>query len=378
MEYKYFYIDDWDKEDIAGTIRGIETGGGIKIEHSKPVGDWESEYDRIASQSNFHGIILDLRLQERVSLDGNHAKYSGSIIAHAIREMAKEKKINEFPLVLLSGNYNMQQFFDKTGEDAFDLRVLKEDLTDNAAFEALRLRLFALAKGYDQINQVSKGDTNKAIEQLLSFGCDGLEERFRQKIETFLNKPTHDFASFIIRNLLEKEGLLISEPLLAARLGVEINDSKEWQVLKELLDGTSYKGVFMEGWPRWWMYSIEKWWEETIGEDVRLQPISASKRVDILKEKLGLKGLVAANKIEKARSDQFWTICQGLKRPLDPIDGLLIVGQENAFPWQSKQYVSYEAAINRISVENWKDVAANEKDKLDQLKTFYSRERIRR
>ncbi len=377
MEYRYLYIDDWDKKDIAGTISGIEAGGGIKIEHSKPAGDWEREYDRIA-QLSFQGVILDLRLQEKAGLDGNYAKYSGAIIAHAIREMAKEKTINEFPLVLFSGNYNLQQFFDKTGEDAFDLRILKEELNNNSAFETLRLKLLALARGYDWINHLNRENPSRAVEQLMGFGYEALEERFRQRMETYINKPTHDIAAFIVRNLLEKEGLLISEQLLAARLGIEINASNDWPKLKLILNDFSYKGVFMEGWSRWWMYNIEHWWDEAIGEGLRLQPTSASKRVDLLKGKLGLDGLVPANKIEKARSDQFWIICQGLKRPLDPIDGLFVSGQENAFPWQSKQYVSHEAAINRISIEDWKDVAASEKDKLDQLKTFYSRERIRR
>ncbi len=101
----------------------------------------------------------------------------------------------------------------------------------------------------------------------------------------------------------------------------------------------------------------------------------AKERVEIIKHATELRNLVAAEKINKADSEEFWTICKGCNRPLDPVDGLLIQGQDNLYSWQEPEYVSVEAALWRTNIDNWISVADVEKERYEELKTLYSRKK---
>jgi hypothetical protein len=378
MNHKFLYIDDLDRYNANGIILALEATSQIKIIYSNPKGDWEEEIIRLIEQAkDYQGIILDLRLQEKMNETGKFSKYSGAILAHHFRESVKsgDSSIKDIPLILLSGNSNLQKYFDNTGKDAFDLCVSRDDLNEDKAFAILIKKLCALAEGYIKINSNAK-----EIGIILNISKDQLstiDERFQYKIKSLLSAATHDLAKFIIQEFLEKEGLVISEYLLAARLGIDIHQSTDWKKLLKELAICKYDGVFSGGWDRWWMSSLQNWWSDNLGES-NLRSISATERVRLLKEKFNLEELVSMPKIEKARSDSFWLLCSGLKRPLDPIDGLLVAGQDDSFPWQEKKYVSYDAAIKSISIDEWYEVTASEKNKLDQLKTIYSNERIRR
>ena len=161
---------------------------------------------------------------------------------------------------------------------------------------------------------------------------------------------------------------------MAARLGIDISKSTEWDIVKSKLTTCLYTGILCEGWPRWWMSKVKTWWNEHISEEP-LRTIGAHQRVALLKEKLGIENLVAATRIDKAQSEDFWTICQGHKRPIDTIDGLIIIGQDNLYPWQEPKYVSIDAALKRTNLDDWKGVATSEIMYLNKLKQKYSKHR---
>ncbi|MDO5881750.1 hypothetical protein Q4O57_17290 [Phocaeicola vulgatus] len=85
--------------------------------------------------------------------------------------------------------------------------------------------------------------------------------------------------------------------------------------------------------------------------------------------------LIAAEKISKADSDEFWTLCKGYHLPLDPVDGLIVQGQDNLYPWQEPEYVSVEAALWRTNIDDWISVADVEKERYEELKILYSRKK---
>ena len=96
--------------------------------------------------------------------------------------------------------------------------------------------------------------------------------------------------------------------------------------------------------------------------------------IEIITKKTGLSRLTFAEKINKSTSDEFWTVCQGYHTPIDTIDGLIIDGQENLYPWQEPLYVSIEAALKRKNKQYWGDIAEVEKEyfeKLNEVTTFY-------
>ena len=172
-----------------------------------------------------------------------------------------------------------------------------------------------------------------------------------------------------------KQGLLVDEDVLAARLGIDKSQSEDWDKLLEYLSSTKYQGVYCNGWPRWWMSLVDQWWEETIKSDIFLRSTPAKDRVDKIKKITKLTQLTVAERIDKATSDEFWTICKGYNRPLDPIDGLLIQGQDNLYSWQEPEYISIDAALWRKNIDNWISVADVEREKYEELKLMYSRKK---
>lgn len=117
---------------------------------------------------------------------------------------------------------------------------------------------------------------------------------------------------------------------------------------------------------------VETWWDNEVIHATSLRSLSAPNRVDYIKESMGLEELQSAQRIEKCDSDEFWTICKAYNRPLDPIDGLLIEGQDNLYPWQEPEYVSIDAALKKRNVELWHGIADVEKERFDELKVVYS------
>ncbi|MEI2420111.1 hypothetical protein V6O07_07540, partial [Arthrospira platensis SPKY2] len=71
----------------------------------------------------------------------------------------------------------------------------------------------------------------------------------------------------------------------------------------------------------------------------------------------------------------FWTNCVGSGIAIDTVDGLLIAGQDNLFPWQDKSYVSIGEALRPKGKENWKRLSPSEEFKLELLKKQYPNER---
>lgn len=101
-----------------------------------------------------------------------------------------------------------------------------------------------------------------------------------------------------------------------------------------------------------------------------MRTVSAQDRVKLICDVTNLKDLVAAEKIEYAKSDEFWCVCKGLNKPLDPLDGLLIANQDHLYIWQDQEYVSVYAALMRINRGEWQNIAAVEQGKFETLKKY--------
>lgn len=60
---------------------------------------------------------------------------------------------------------------------------------------------------------------------------------------------------------------------------------------------------------------------------------------------------------------------------MDPVDGLMIDGQENLYPWQDAEYVSVDAALKRKNNNVWKKVAKLEEERLIELERQFKKNR---
>lgn len=375
MAFKYLYIDDNSEDNAKGIITGLQKEDELFIDFDNPKGDWEKERDRILSDEfkNYNGLILDLNLEETPNKDGETSRYKGSSLAQEIRNLAKAGTIKEAPIVLLSATINIEKYFDRTNEDLFDLIVSREKLNDADLFISMRQKLISLSIGYELISKCKNENNN--LTELFKYNLEKENVRFLGEMKTVIENPAHTISNFIIKNLLEKSGILIPENILATRLGIDCSKSTDWDKVLEKFNKFNYKGVFSEGWKRWWMSGLENWWSSELQIEKSLRSTKASDKVSLLKEKLELSELVPLEKVEKAKSETFWTNCVGSGVAIDTVDGLLITGQDRYFPWQDKFYVSIDEALKPKGKENWKKLSPSEEFKLELLKKQYPNER---
>lgn len=375
MAFKYLYIDDNSEDNAKGIITGLQEEGKLSIIFDNPKGDWEEERKRVESAAfkEYNGLILDLNLEETPNQSKAISHYKGSSLAQEIRNLSKAGAVKEIPIVLLSATINIDKYFDRTNEDLFDLIIPREKLNDADSFLSLRQKLLSLSSGYELITKCKQDNNNLA--ELFRCNLENVNIRFLGEMKTVIENPTHTISNFVIKNLMTKSGILISENILSIRLGIDCHKSEDWTSVKDRIEKYLYRGVFSEGWMRWWMSGIEYWWASELKIPISLRAAKASEKVELLKQKLGLNGLTPLEKIEKAKSETFWTNCVGSGVAIDTIDGLLVAGQDNFFPWQDKRYVSIEEALKPRGKEIWKKLSPSEEYKLELLKKQYPNER---
>ena len=369
MEVQFLYIDDDKVQNAEEKIQGFEQEGRLKISPQQHKGTWEEQLKFIKeNETTMNGLILDLRLDDLPNEKGERADFRGTSLAQEIRTRQKENELKSFPIVLFSANAKLKKSLENSGRDLFDICPEKE--VNVNSFNVITPQLISLAEGYLALSN------NNDLSKILDIDVNLIDERFVSELSQLLSDPVHIISQFLIYELIEKQGLLINEQILAARLGIDIKNSQDWEKVKESLSVTKFTGVFSEGWQRWWMPLVEKWWEETVKAESYLRSTPATERVELIKNTLKINNIQPAQKIDKADSEEFWTVCKGYTRPLDPVDGLIIEGQEKLYPWQEPEYVSIDAALKSRNKDSiWKNVAKIEEEYLKELQEQYKRVR---
>ena len=367
MAIHYFYIDD-DPESQK-KVEGFKNGE-LSIEAMQHKDSWELQLDFLKEFENeYDGLILDLKLDDLPNNNDIRAKFRGTSLAQEVRTRQKEGILKSFPIILFSANDKTQQALEKSGTDLFDILIDKSKLND-IAFPIYTRQLIDLSKGYKYLC-----DSSLTISNIFQTDDTFLDTRFVCEFYESRKTPVHIQSKFLITEFLTRQGVLIDEDVLAARLGINKEISADWNTLLKVLSDTKYNGVFSNGWSRWWMHLVEFWWNEIIKSNTYLRSTPAKERGELIKHATEVSNLGAAEKINKADSEEFWTICKGCNRPLDPVDGLLIQGQDNLYSWQEPEYVSVEAALWRTNIDNWISVADVEKERYEELKVLYSRKK---
>lgn len=376
MEYRYLYIDDDpNAEDAESLFTDTFGEDSLVTKFCKSIAEWEKQQDKLDKET-YDGIMVDFNLNDQRPTTDDQAKYSGTEIAQRIRTKSNE---NACPVVLYSANANIDFWSENKKSGLFDICISK----DWKNKQSYAIKMYSLAKAYKIIqkkefnfecNEPKKieEETNKYKKQL--FGVDHLEKinkPFADYLQKISSNPTYIIAQFILNEFICKQGILIGDEVLAARLGIDIEKSADWKLVLEKLDFAKYKGVFNEGWPRWWMFEVDKWWNEELKAEDFLISTPAEERVKVIKEKLKVPHIVPAKPLEKAESDLFWTICKGYHKPLDPVDGLAIQGQENLFSWQETEYVSIDAAMTKRNYKEWKSIADIEQYHFQKILEYY-------
>jgi len=364
-KYKFLYLDDNDKITRDGDVELINHLFDDLVIVTDYPNSWNKRSKQIISdiENDIDGLILDWEFtnQSAEAKKGCHeaedVDFTAESLAEHIRVSVGQNKLKkDVPIIICSADLknSFTNFRNKevSSRDIFDLSVLKSDLFDKRAKKnGLQLLDLAHTYKYLQNNQYD-------AKSLLNIEDEEIEEidiRFIDSLEILFPTTAHDLVQFIIREFIEKEGLLIDLMVLAARLGVDINEStQDWYKLIEILqkDNVFYNGILANGWKRVWAFRLNKWWEN-IAENTELQSLPADRRVEILNSKFNLK-LIPAEKIKFCSSNRYWTVCRGTMKPLDPLNGFLI-GQYISYPWQNPEYVSGYAELDKSEeAQSWK------------------------
>mgnify|MGYP004517584865 CR=1 FL=1 len=366
MKIRYLYIDDELKSSVAPFTEAVEEFGQIAIEHIAPLPYEDQIQDIIQRQraGEFDGLILDLRLDKIANWNpkdkvNKAVNYRGATLAQEIRTRTTEgpdSGLSPFPIVLWSTEDYLEESYwrDNTSHDLFDLRVVKQHIQQIENFASrLSGQLVDLVKGYNIISSFSEEKSTRPFEllnidvfELLDMAIAG------HLVDSIFAKPVHEQARFILRQLLETpNNSLINDEILAARLGLDINRSPDFSKLVDSLFAKArYKGPFSDGWPCWWFSEIEDIWESVLQADDSLREMTASERVELLKQRSSLTELIAATPPLFAKSTSYWTICKATRKPIDITDGFKIRRQPS-HPWQNPFYVSLEGVIEGFAEE---------------------------
>lgn len=341
---RYLYIDDENDSSVEAIRDGFNDLDIIEVVIEQPQDFKIQKKHLIEKMQDFDGIILDLRLDGNLKLD---VSYNAPAIALELRTFTSDA----CPIILCSTDEQMRATYDtdKSSHDLFDYKFLKGSKPDWLKFSN---KLSALALGYKFLKSKERG-----VSEIL--GRDDIDILDQRIIELFsdsdLSPSINEIAQFIITGLFNHPGPLIKERVLAARLGIDIAASGEaWNNLliwiEEWLPKAKYSGIFSDGWFRWWSDQVILIFKN-ISDGKRLALLEAEQRVEVIKGFSEIEGLKAAKPLQYCNSTSFWTICEGHKKPIDPIEGYKVFETSVIKSWQESKYISFDAAVNRIGKE---------------------------
>ena len=342
---RYLYIDDENEKTEQSILNGFNDPGIIDAIRF-PLGDFKEfgllkgELLRLCASNEFDGIIIDLRLDGEGQ---DRTLFNATAITSELRSVAARKEIKSFPIVVCSSYDKMLKTYDadRTSHDLFDYKIYKANTYRDWIKTCNKLK--SLAEGY---NQIQSQKVN--LENILGIAnITSLDNRIIDLLYGLEDVP-YNYAYFVLKELFHQTNPLINERILAARLGVDLVNTpqKVWEELSiSVLNGIRYTGLFAEGWKRWWAEGLVEWFNNISGE--KLAFLNAEKRVEILKKITGLDELVAANPLEFCTSSEFWTICEGYKVPIDPLEAFKVHTTADLKPWQESKMISLLAILER-------------------------------
>ena len=341
---KYLYIDDENGNSEISTLNGFNDTDIIIVDRFnltdfRDFGNLKKELERACENKEFNGLIIDLRLD---GAGEDRTEFNATAITSELRSISARGDIRSFPIVLCSTEEKIKQTYDsdKTSHDLFDYKLSKSNSKPN--WNKISSKLKALADGYNWLQE-----TDREPNEILGLeNVENFDGRILEKFSSF--SVTYDFTHFIVKNFFHQTNPLINERILAARLGIDLNKTPNdvWEkISSSVLEDIKYKGLFGYGWKRWWANGLTDWFNKETGE--RLAFINAEKRVEILKDITGLKKIYHASPLKFCNSSEFWSICEGFKVPIDPLEAFKIHTTADLKPWQESKVISLLAILER-------------------------------
>lgn len=327
------YLEDLSPDSIVSEMENQ----GLQIE-TVDMGN-ENEVNNALADDRFQAYLMDYRLTSR------NGRRNAPELAGRLRTQAKAGEITiEVPIILITEEEQLRILrLPNENQDQYDLVMSKKDFLENAPQSAELIRSFVEA-----YSTVSKNRDNLAT--ILGISTDEKNVLVDYRLESEFEKLKDDVflsSQFLYNFFVCSTGSLIDDKVLAARLGVDIEQSGEsWERFKDLLikEGCNYSGIMCNAYSKWWMEKVKFWWDKTFPEMKALRYVDAETRVEQLNTKTGLK-FVVAEPIETDMSHEYWNICVATGRPLDPSDGY-VCNRRFKREWEEDDYISLKGALD--------------------------------
>jgi hypothetical protein len=378
MPIKYLYIDDDKLEHLEELITELEYHGSEQLDithnQTKPMKD----IVRMFAEGGYDGLIIDQKL-DAVNEDGVSAGYWGTSLAQNLRTEMTEGNIAQAPIVLLSNEDVYVQYFDKdeNAHNLFDFTLGKTAVStcESFAYQASQI-LLGLADAYHiALTHIKPRVTSEdSVEELLRPLLKWDENAFKYCDKRFIDhigakkRDVHSLISLILNSLVRSAGILLTEKMLATKLGVDIERSSDWEPLKERLANSKYKGVFSGIKERWWFSRIEDWWYESDPQLNALRALTAHERVETIIRLTGLTDLtpITPKYSNGKQSEKYWVNCIVSDTPLDPADAIL-VSKPELMAWEQPLYLDPQITHDRLYDRNKYPVHSDYQKKVKPL-----------
>lgn len=360
MLIKYLYIDDERKDDIHPLVQELEhfSDGKMQIEHIR-VRSMKDITTKFVTES-FDGLIIDQKL-DAANEDGITFDYWGTSLAQNLRTDMIGLSAPVSPIVLMSNEAIYVEFYDadESAHNLFDFTIKKGMVAECEEYASKVSKiLYYLAEAYkiareDVAPNIQSQDYKSfdLLEPLLKWDEATFQYTDKRFIESAISKSKdiHALISLILNSLVRSAGTLVSEDMLATKLGIDVKKSPDWGNLLASFDIAKYRGIFSNLKPRWWMSRIEDVWYEKYTKNQTLRALTAQERVDALKQIFNLDGLfpITPKYTNGLQSEKFWVNCIVTGTPLDPSDAL-IASKVDLQPWEQPLYLDPQTVNDRL------------------------------
>lgn len=341
------FVDDQTSEAQSFADSLGEGDLGILV---KPLTPAEAREQLLTNRWAPAGVLMD------VQLSAVHGELgTGPGIAQDLRSKQRAKDVQEFPIVRFAWPQPVAKYVggDPASEDLFDLEIGKEELLQSL------LRVQSQLRGVREVYDALLGKPileTSAIGELLGLTPAELEtwsdSSLHNRLAANRQIAPHVAAQILMRGLLLSTGLLIEEPILAFRLGVDRESSGQaWLDLKQKLSAIKYKGIAHASFERWWARGLEEWWLDLDGGASSLPALTISERVGKLRKRLEL-DLMPLAMPRGSAGDKPWRACALTLEaspsawvPVDPSAGVRLTPRVELPPWIDPQYATLGQAM---------------------------------
>jgi len=302
-------------------------------------------------------VLLDFVLTE-----SRRVRFRSHVLARALRDRALDGG-RPMPVVLYSSAPKFKQFYDtdQTSHELYDYRFDKEQMQGDLDGALCILR--ELRRAYNVFIEAGS-DRAGLIKALECPAGIVLDNRMGHRFAGSGSYPVGELVGYCVREIIEQPHPLVDEKLLAARLGVELNESSRALIAK-LPQEAVYRGVCCRAFERWWWQVVDEFLFGLSGEPFRA--IFAPERVELLQKKLLVNGLVAASPIQEKYQTTFWSVCEGYQRPVD-INDAFVASNSSTEAWHDRRYLSIDAALRGVGEERSVFVDASDEARFAEVK----------